>query len=124
MKKILLVEDDPFLIDIYTRKLKKAGFEMVVAENGDEAQKLLQQKTFDLVVLDIVLPEIDGWAILKEIKARKQKNKNLENLKIIILSNLGQKEEVEKGLKLGATKYLIKAHYTPSQVVEEIKKIL
>ena len=124
MKKILLVEDDPFLIDIYTRKLKKAGFEMVVAENGDEAQKLLQQKTFDLVVLDIVLPEIDGWAILKEIKARKQKNKSLENLKIIILSNLSQKEEVEKGLKLGASKYLIKAHYTPSQVVEEIKKIL
>ena len=124
MKKILLVEDDPFLIDIYTRKLKRAGFETVVAEEGKEALKLLQQKTFELVILDIVLPEVDGWAILKEIKELKQKNRDLENLKIIILSNLGQKEEVEKGLKLGATKYLIKAHYTPSQVVEEIKKIL
>ncbi|RLC39622.1 MAG: response regulator [Candidatus Nealsonbacteria bacterium] len=124
MKKILLVEDDPFLIDIYTRKLKKAGFETVVAEEGKKALKLLQQKTFELVILDIVLPEVDGWAILKEIKELKQKNRDLENLKIIILSNLGQKEEVEKGLKLGATKYLIKAHFTPSQVVEEIKKIL
>jgi len=124
MKKILLVEDDPFLIDIYTRKLKRAGFETVVAEEGKEALKLLQQKTFELVILDIVLPEVDGWAILKEIKELKQKNRDLENLKIIILSNLGQKEEVEKGLKLGATKYLIKAHFTPSQVVEEIKKIL
>ena len=124
MKKILLVEDDPFLIDIYTRKLKKAGFGIVVAENGEEALKLLQQKVFDLVVLDIVLPQVDGWTILREIKELKQKNKSLENLKIIILSNLSQKEEVEKGLKLGASKYLIKAHYTPSQVVEEIKKIL
>ena len=124
MKRILLVEDDPFLIDIYTRKLKRAGFETVVAEEGKEALKLLQQKTFELMILDIVLPEVDGWAILKEIKELKQKNRDLENLKIIILSNLGQKEEVEKGLKLGATKYLIKAHFTPSQVVEEIKKIL
>jgi len=124
MKKILLVEDDPFLIDIYTRKLKKAGLEIMVAENGDEALKLLQQETFDLMVLDIVLPKIDGWTILREIKELKQKNRDLEGLKIIILSNLDQKEEVEKGLKLGASKYLIKAHYTPSQVVEEIKKIL
>ena len=124
MKKIILVEDDPFLIDIYTRKLKKAGLEIMVAENGDEALKLLQQETFDLMVLDIVLPKIDGWTILREIKELKQKNRDLEGLKIIILSNLDQKEEVEKGLKLGASKYLIKAHYTPSQVVEEIKKIL
>ncbi len=124
MKKILLVEDDPFLIDIYTRKLKKAGFETTVTEDGKKALEVLQQKTFELMILDIVLPEVDGWAILKEIKELKQKNKSLKNLKIIILSNLGQKEEVEKGLKLGATKYLIKAHFTPSQVVEEIKKIL
>ena len=124
MKKILLVEDDPFLIDIYTRKLQKAGFETTVTEDGKKALEVLQQKTFELMILDIVLPEVDGWAILKEIKELKQKNKSLKNLKIIILSNLGQKEEVEKGLKLGATKYLIKAHFTPSQVVEEIKKIL
>ena len=116
MKKILFVEDDPFLIDIYTTKLKEAGFEVKVSTNGQEALEKIKEEQFDLLLLDIVLPQIDGWAILEKIKNA--------SLKIIILSNLSQKEEVEKGLKLGATKYLIKAHYTPSEVVEEIKETL
>ena len=124
MKKILLVEDDPFLIDIYTTKLKEGGFSVEVAAGGEEGLRKLKEKSFDLLVLDIVLPRIDGWKVLEEIKNQGLKNKNLKDLKIIVLSNLGQKEEVEKGLKLGATKYLIKAHYTPSEVVEEIRKIL
>jgi len=124
MKTILLVEDDPFLIDIYTTKLKESGFSVEVAEGGEEGLRKLKEKNFDLLVLDIVLPRIDGWKVLEEIQNSKFKNQSLKNLKIIVLSNLGQKEEVEKGLKLGATKYLIKAHYTPSEVVEEIKEIL
>ena len=124
MKTILLVEDDPFLIDIYTTKLKEGGFSVEVAAGGEEGLRKLKEKSFDLLVLDIVLPRIDGWKVLEEIKNQGLKNKNLKDLKIIVLSNLGQKEEVEKGLKLGAIKYLIKAHYTPSEVVEEIRKIL
>ena len=121
MKKILLVEDDPFLIDIYTTKFKEVGFSVAVANDGEEGlRKLGDEEKFDLLVLDIVLPQVDGWEILKKIKS----NEKLKNLKIVILSNLGQKGEVEKGIKLGATKYLIKAHYTPSEVTEEIKKIL
>lgn len=120
MKKILLVEDDPFLIDIYTTKLKEAGFSTEVAIDGEEAIRKMKEKKLDLVILDIVLPQLDGWTILKKIKSEPK----LKNLKVIILSNLGQKEEVEKGMNLGAIKYLIKAHYTPSQVVEEIKKII
>ncbi|MDI6883135.1 MAG: response regulator [Patescibacteria group bacterium] len=120
MKQILLVEDDPFLIDIYTRKLKKAKFSVKVAEDGEKTLKFLKEKKPDLLILDIVLPEIDGWEILKKIK----QDLNLPDLKIIVLSNLGQKEEVEKGINLGVAKYLIKAHYTPDEVVEEIKKIL
>jgi len=122
MKNILLVEDDPFLIDIYTTKLREAGFLVEVAEDGEKGLRKLREKNFDLLVLDIVLPQIDGWEILNKIKNEKLKIKN--NLKIIVLSNLGQKEEVEKGLELGADKYLIKAHYTPSEVVEEIKDLL
>lgn len=121
MKKILLVEDDPFLIDIYTKKLKKEGFEVATVADGEKVLERVEKGEIDLLLLDIVLPKIDGWEILRKIKNKKLKNKNL---RIIVLSNLGQKEEVEKGLKLGADKYLIKAHYTPSQVVEEIKKIL
>ena len=124
MKSILLVEDDPFLIDIYTTKLKEAGFSIEVATDGESGLRKLTEKKFDFLVLDIVLPQIDGWEILRKIKNEKLKIKNLKDLKVVILSNLGQKEEVEKGVELGATKYLIKAHYTPSEVVEEIKKII
>ena len=125
MKQILLVEDDPFLIDIYATKFKEEGFQVEVANDGEEGLRKLKEgegneEKFDLLVLDIVLPHVDGWEILKEIKA----SEKLKNLKIVILSNLGQKGEVEKGVKLGATKYLIKAHYTPSEVVAEIKQLL
>jgi len=127
MKKILLVEDDPFLIDIYKTKLEEAGFELELAADGEEALEKLKQNNSrqkplwpDLLILDIVLPRTDGWEVLKKIKG----DNLLKELKIIILSNLGQKAEVERGFELGATRYLIKAHYTPSEVVEEIKKII
>ena len=120
MKKILLVEDDPFLIDIYSTKLKEAGFEVLVSDKGEEVVSKVEEENPDLILLDIVLPEIDGWEILRRIKSEKK----FKELKVIILSNLGQKEEVEKGMDLGAVSYLIKAHHTPSQVVEEVKKVL
>ena len=120
MKTILLVEDDPFLIDIYTTKLKESGFSVKIATDGEEALQLIKEEKPDLMILDIVLPQVDGWELLRRIKSASES----KNLKVIILSNLGQKEEVEKGLKLGAAKYLIKAHYTPSQVVKEVKQIL
>ncbi len=124
MKSILLIEDDPFLIDIYTTKFKEVGFEVDVVSDGEMAIAKLKEKVPDVLLVDIVLPKIDGWQILEETKEMKEKNpEKFKDLKIIILSNLGQKEDVEKGLKLGATKYLIKAHFTPSEVVEEIKKL-
>jgi DNA-binding response OmpR family regulator len=120
MKSILLVEDDPFLVDIYTTKLKESGFLVEVATDGEIALRKVREKKFDLLILDIVLPRVDGWETLRNIK----EDKKLKDLKVIILSNLGQKDEVERGLELGAIKYLIKAHYTPTEVVEEIKKYL
>ncbi len=124
MKSILLIEDDPFLVDIYTTKFKGSDFKIDVATDGEQGLRKLSEKKFDLLVLDIVLPQIDGWEILKKIKALSFNFKHLEGLKIVILSNLGQKEEVERGMEMGATKYLIKAHFTPSEVVEEITKTL
>jgi len=118
-KKVLLVEDDPFLIDIYSGKLKESGFLVSVVEDGERALQKIREETPDLVVLDIVLPKIDGWEIMREIK----KDKRLNNLKVVILSNLGQKGEIEKGLEMGAQKYLIKAHYTPSEIVNQIKEV-
>lgn len=120
MKSILLVEDDPFVVDIYTTKLKEAGFDIEVAENGEEALRKLKEKKPDLLILDIVLPNIDGWELLKKIRTEL----SFEDLKVVVLSNLSKKSEVEKGLEFGVIKYFIKAHFTPSEVVEEIKRIL
>ncbi len=120
MKNVLLVEDDPFLIEIYTTKLKESGYNADVAIDGEECFKKIGESMPDLMLLDIVLPDVDGWEILRKIKG----DDKLKNIKIFILSNLGQKEEVEKGIKLGAIKFLIKSHYTPSEVIEEIKKTL
>lgn len=130
MKTILLVEDDPFLIDIYKTKFKEENFNLEVIRNGSEALKKIKEKNLhplkykkvwpDLLILDIVLPEMDGWQILEQLN----KDEKLREIKVIIFSNLGQKEEVEKGLKLGASKYLVKAYFTPSEVIEEVKKIL
>lgn len=120
MKRILLIEDDIFLTDIYTTKLEEAGFSVTVAEDGEKALRKLGEEKPDLVILDIVLPQVNGWEILEKIKSEPK----LKGLKVIILSNLGQKEEVEKGMDLGSIKYLIKAHYTPSEIVKEIKEII
>ena len=119
MKKILLVEDDPLLIDIYTIKLKEAEFEVLVAEDGEKALREIENAKPDLVILDIVLPHLDGWGVLTTMK----KNLAFKNMKVVILSNLGQQEEIKKGQALGADLYLIKAHYTPSEVVEKIKEL-
>ena len=117
---ILLIEDDPLLIDIYSTKFKESGFEVQVADSGEKALSLLSKVSPSLIVMDIVLPHIDGWELL----AVAQKQENLKNTKIIVLSNLGQKEEIEKGISLGADRYLIKAHFTPSQVVKEVRELL
>jgi DNA-binding response OmpR family regulator len=119
MKHILLVEDDPLLIDIYSTKFKDSGFEVAVADSGEKALELAKKTQAKVILLDIVLPHQDGWEILRQIKA----DKELSNVQVVVLSNLGQKEEVEKGLKLGASSYLIKAHHTPSQVIEQIQAL-
>jgi len=119
--KILIVEDDNFLADIYKTKLELEGFKVTVATDGEKGLKMIQTKTPDLVLLDILLPKLDGFAILETVK---QTDSAVKDLPIILLTNLGQNEEVQKGLKLGAADYLIKAHFKPAEVVEKIKKIL
>jgi len=119
-KTILLVEDDPFMVEIYSIKLKEMGFSVKPALDGQEALKKLEEDMPDLVLLDIVLPNMDGWELLKRIK----KEERFKDLKVDLLSNLGQKPEIEKGMELGAVKYIIKAHHTPSEVAAQIKELL
>jgi len=120
MKTILLIEDDPFLVDIYSDKFKNAGFAVEIAEDGEATLNKIREKKPDLVILDLVLPHIDGWEILRQIK----EDSSLNQIPVIVFSNLSQKSDIEKSQALGATKYLIKSQYTPSEVLEEVKKIL
>ena len=120
MEKILIIEDDSFLSEMYATKLTQAGFKVEIADNGQEGFAKIKEGKPDLVLLDIVLPKMDGFEILKIIKADDQ----LKNIPVIMLTNLGQKTEVEKGLVLGANAYIIKAHYTPAAVMEKIKEVL
>ena len=119
-KKILIVEDDKFLRELIARKLTDEGFDIVEAVDGEDGIKKIKETKPDLVLLDLILPSIDGFEDLSRVKG----DVSLTSIPIIILSNLGQKEEVEKGLELGAVDYLIKAHFTPGEIIEKIKNIL
>lgn len=119
-KKILLVEDDQFLAEIYAKKLGDEGFQVVAAGDGEEGLKAMKRKKPALVLLDILLPKKDGFAVLAEMK----KDPELKGIPVIMLTNLGQRDDVEKGLELGASDYLIKAHFSPQETVERIRKVL
>ena len=118
---ILLVEDDSFISGMYQTKLNSLGHTVELKEDGMAAWERLQQDPLpDLVLLDIVLPKKDGFEILEALRA----DARTKDLKVILLTNLGQKPDIERGVKLGADDYIIKAHFTPSEVVEKIKTVL
>jgi len=105
---------------LIARKLIKEGYEISEAVDGEEGMKKVKEEKPDLVLLDLILPGIDGFEVLSKMK----EDPALASIPVIILSNLGQKEDVEKGLKLGAVDYLIKAHFTPGEIIEKIKAAL
>jgi len=117
-KKILIVEDDQFLLEMYSAKLKNAGFVIEIAQDGEQALSKLEEFKPDLVLLDIVIPKLDGFEVLRKIR----ENPTTKNTKVIALTNLGQQSEVERGMSLGADDYFIKAHFTPSEIVYRINK--
>jgi len=118
--KILLVEDDEFLANMYRAKLEIENYEVVMALNGEAGLHMAEEKNPDLILLDIVMPKMNGFEVLNHLKS----DKDLKKIPVILLTNLGQKEDVEKGLKLGADEYLIKAHFLPSEVISKINKML
>ena len=120
MSKILIIEDDPFLNEMYVTKFTQANFEVEVAIDGQEGLQKIEKNKPDLILLDIVLPKMDGFEILEKVK----NNPQLKKIPVVLLTNLGQRNEVEKGLSLGADEYIIKAHFTPTAVVAKVKEIL
>jgi len=118
--KIVLIEDDKTLIEMYNLKFQEEGFILMSSENGEAGLELIKKEVPALVLLDIMMPKMDGFAVLTEMK----KDGKTKNIPVLLLSNLGQKSDIEKGKSLGATDYIVKASMTPSQVVEKIKSCL
>ena len=119
-KKILLVEDEDFIRELYVRQLSKAGFEVKSAADGQTGLETLKNESFDLLLLDIMLPGMNGLQLLREFKTQNPASTMIT----ILLTNLGQEAVIKEGFELGAQAYLIKASYTPDQVVSEVKNIL
>jgi DNA-binding response OmpR family regulator len=117
---VLLVEDDVFLANIYKTKFEMEGFKVTVAGDGEVGLQAAKKKDPDVILLDILLPKLDGFAVLEKLKA----DDGTKNVPVILLTNLGQKDDVDKGLALGAADYLIKAHFKPSETLDKVKKVL
>lgn len=113
--KVLIIDDDPFILDMYVLKFKERGFEVVTATNGKQGLTKINDEKPNIILLDVVMPTMDGFDVLQEIKKTGK-----AGMKIILLTNLGQKEDVERGISLGADDYVIKAHFTPSEVVNKV----
>ena len=118
--KILVVEDDKFLREILVGKLEKEGYTVFEASNCNVAQKHIQGDRPHVILLDIVLPGIDGFEVLSTLK----RNRETSAIPIIIISNLGSREDVDRALRLGAKSFMIKAHHTPQEIVDAVKKTL
>ncbi len=120
MKTILIIDDDPFILDMYALKFKEEGFAIETAKDGKTGLAKLEEIKPDVVLLDVVMPVMDGFDIMKKIKALPQAHPP----KVLFLTNFGQKDDIERGMKLGADDYIIKAHYTPSEVVAKVREVL
>jgi len=120
--KVLLVEDDSFLREICSKKLVKEGYSVYEAMDGEQAMNIVEEVKPDIILLDIILPAIDGFQILSNI--RNSKKREVAKAPIIMLSNLGQDDDIKKAMDMGANDYLIKAHFTTDEIAKKIKKML
>jgi DNA-binding response OmpR family regulator len=119
-KTVFLVEDDSFVSDIYSMKLNEEGFNVVLARNGMEALKKLEELVPDIILLDIIMPYVSGLEVLQKIKSKE----NLKKIPVILLTNVSEKEKIEEALGIGANDYLIKSHFTPSEVLAKINSFI
>ncbi len=120
-KTIMIAEDDAFIGDIYEVKLKDAGYNVILASNGRDAiEKLEDGAKPDILLLDIVMPYMDGFDVLEALGNKKE----WKEIPVVLLTNLSQKEDVERGMALGAKDFLIKSHFTPSEVLAKVQKYM
>lgn len=119
-KAILIVEDDTFMASLLERKFKQGNFQIFRASSVDEAREIIKKNPISLILQDIILPGTDGISFLKELKLSPE----FKHIPVIITSNLGQQDEIDRGLAEGANDYIVKAHATPGEIVEKVTTIL
>ncbi|MEI8067320.1 MAG: response regulator [Candidatus Shapirobacteria bacterium] len=120
MKKILIAEDDKFLGSAYRLKLTKAGFEVQIAVDGEEMLKILETYSPDLILLDLVMPVMDGFTALKNLRA----NPKYKSIPVIIASNLGQKEDIDRTQALGISDFVVKSDLSLDDLIQKINKLI
>lgn len=117
---ILIIEDDYFMRDLYQKELGKAGYTVETAADGADGLVQASNLKPDLILLDIMLPKLNGLDLLRTLKTKDE----TKNIPVLLLTNLGQESVIKEGFQLGAEGYFIKTSYTPFQIIEEIKKIV
>ncbi|MBI2609757.1 response regulator [Candidatus Giovannonibacteria bacterium] len=117
---ILIVEDDKFLRDLISQKLNREGFKVRTAIDGEIGMKEIGERRPALILLDLILPGIDGFEILERLR----NDANLSSIPVLVLSNLGQSEDIDRARSLGAEDFMIKANFTPGEIVEKVKQVL
>ena len=118
--RVLIVEDDVTLLELFKYKFKRSGYKVFAAANGEEGLYLARKKLPDIILLDIIMPVMDGFKVIEELK----KDNRTKDIIIYILSNLGQQEEIDKGLRLGADRYIVKADLSPDEAVSMVSEAL
>ncbi len=119
-KKVLWVEDDSFLIDVIAQRLTSQEWELLYANDGAAALRVAHEKKPDVIILDILLPGIDGIEVLRQLKA----DESTKNIPVLMFSNLDDKEKIQEGKTLGAEGFFVKATSTLESIIEEIQKVL
>ncbi|MEI7426197.1 MAG: response regulator [Candidatus Moraniibacteriota bacterium] len=119
MQKVLIAEDDPMISEIYQKKFTDNGYIVLTAFSGDQVLEIVKKEKVDILLLDLLIPKMDGFAVIENLRNGKYD----PDIKIIVSSNLSQREDQEKVMALGANGFILKSQYTPSEMIKEIEKL-
>ena len=119
-KRILIIEDEEILLNLIKKKLIDNGYEVLTAMNGKDGFDLIKQENPDLVLLDVIMPILDGFEVMESMN--KTSDFNLKNIPVIIISNSGQPIEIDRAIKMGVKDYLIKTTFDPTEILKKVNK--
>lgn len=119
-KKVLIIEDDSFLQGLEAGKLEKEGYQVITASSGEEAMKKITEPNIDVILLDLILPDFDGFEILKKVRTIE----TLKDIPVVVFSNLSEEKAINKSKELGATDFMVKSNFTLDELIKHMNDIL